>query len=126
VLVVICRRCDRGHRYCGHLCALQARRQSTRRASGRYQSGRMGARRHAARQCRYRERRTKQEVTHQGSAAVAIAPMLAADDNDYTAFLRRGLRPCCICGRLCGPRVRTERLALCRSRQRPRWREPPR
>ena len=65
--VVICRRCDRGQRYCSVTCSKRARRDSVRRASRRYQKSDLGARNHARRQQRYRVRRAR--VTHQGSAA---------------------------------------------------------
>lgn len=126
VLVVICRRCDRGHRYCGRLCALQARWASSRRACRRYQATQRGARQHAARQRRYRERRAARKVTHAGSAMALPSPTLPAhEDESPPTPSPGGMRPCCICGRPCGPRVRTDRLALCRSRIRPSWRGPP-
>ena len=62
--VVICSRCDRGHRYCKG-CAPAARRGSRRAAGARYQHSRRGRLAHAERQHRYRARR--QKVTHQGS-----------------------------------------------------------
>ncbi len=67
--VLICRRCDRGHIYCGPKCSQQARRESLRAAGRRYQRSRRGHLSHAERQRRYRRRAHK--VTHQGSAPTA-------------------------------------------------------
>jgi hypothetical protein len=64
--VAICRRCDRGHRYCSRACSQEARRASMRRASAVYQQTRRGKLNHAARMRRSRQRRV-QKVTHQGS-----------------------------------------------------------
>ena len=69
--VRICRRCDRGNRYCAGACARMQRCESLRRAGARYQRSYRGACRHAARQCAWRAR-CAQEVTHQGSVAVGI------------------------------------------------------
>jgi len=55
-LVRICRRCDRGNRYCTAGCAGLRRGESLRRAGRRYQRSRPGACRHAARQARWRAR----------------------------------------------------------------------
>lgn len=62
--VFICRRSDRGNRYC-HDCAAHARRDSVREAGQRYQLSRRGRFAHAARARRYRARR--QIVAHHGS-----------------------------------------------------------
>ena len=76
--VHICRACDRGNVYCAGACAPLCRSESLRRAGARYQCSRRGATRHAARQSALRARQT-QEVTHQGSPAVALAVQLPAD-----------------------------------------------
>ena len=89
--VRICRRCDRGHRYCTGACARIRRRESLHRAGARYQRSRRGAYPHAARQCAWRAR-CAQEVTHQGSIALDTAgtvvlvvtdetPSVACDDH---------------------------------------------
>src|SRR5688572_24143679 len=89
--VRICRRCDRGHRYCTVTCARIQRRESLHRAGARYQRSRRGAYRHAVRQCAWRER-CAQEVTHQGSVSLDTAgtvvlvvtdetPSVACDDH---------------------------------------------
>lgn len=66
VQVIICRRCDRGQRYC-HGCAKEARRISMREAGRRYQKTRQGRFAHAERARRHRAR--CKNVTHQGSPA---------------------------------------------------------
>ena len=76
-LVIICRTCDRGHRYCLDDCSQIRRRESQKRAEQKYQKGRQGKRKHAARQQRYRERCTikkaelEKKVTDQGSPSPA-------------------------------------------------------
>ena len=72
--VVLCSRCDRGNVYCGPACAASRRRESVRAAGRRYQRSRSGRFAHAARARRYRARR--QNVTHQGSAAVGADALL--------------------------------------------------
>lgn len=67
--VVICRRCDHGHRYCSDKCAATARADSLKRASRKYRTTRKGRFNNARRQQRFRDRRQQREqkVTHQGS-----------------------------------------------------------
>lgn len=65
VEVAICRRCDRGHRYCGPKCSKAARRASVRRAGDAYQKTERGRANHAARQQQYDEREAT-KLTHQG------------------------------------------------------------
>ena len=65
-LVVICRHCDRGQRYCSAGCAQVQRRHSVREAGRRYQRTLLGARNNAARQKRWR-RRIVTTVTHHSS-----------------------------------------------------------
>jgi hypothetical protein len=67
-LVVICRFCDRGQRYCSADCAQVQRRRSVREAGSRYQQTPLGARNNAARQRRYRLRIVT-TVTHHTSPA---------------------------------------------------------
>jgi len=69
--VRICRRCDRGNRYCAGECARTRRCESLRRAGARYQRSHRGACGHAARQRAWRSRRA-QKVTHQGSLASRV------------------------------------------------------
>jgi hypothetical protein len=66
--VVICRRCDRGQRYCSATCSRTGRRQSIREAGQRYQQSPLGARNNAVRQKRWRLQ-FPTTVTHHTSAA---------------------------------------------------------
>src|SRR5688500_1340782 len=55
--VRLCRRCDRGQRYCGGVCAGAQRQAAQRAASAAYQRTPRGADLHAARMQRSRDRR---------------------------------------------------------------------
>jgi hypothetical protein len=80
--VVICRRCDRGNRYCGEACARAARSESQRASNRRYQATPRGRNLHAERQARYARRKCsqaatrKQPVTEHSSARDASAVRL--------------------------------------------------
>lgn len=65
---VLCSSCDRGQRYCGELCAEEARRVSVQAAGAKYQRTARGRARHAERQRRYRarQRAAAASVTHRG------------------------------------------------------------
>ncbi len=78
--VIICSRCDRGHRYCTKACADTARSASLNRAGKKYQSTRDGRFNNAARQQRYRESK-RQIVTHQGSPFMATHDVLKTQFN---------------------------------------------
>ena len=80
--VLICRRCDRGQRYC-RTCAKEARRASVREAGRRYQQSRQGRFAHAARSRLHRERNKK--VTHQGSPVLANDVVLRQDSTNVAA-----------------------------------------
>ena len=69
----ICRRCDRGQRYCSPACQAEARRQQRRCANRRHQQSPEGRKDHRDRQRDYRKRRAQRSVTDQGSAS-ASAP----------------------------------------------------
>lgn len=112
VQVLVCRRCDRGQRYCGDGCACPARRESQRMAARRYQHGRAGRFAHARRARRYRQRRGQQKnVTHQGSQALGeratvaqdppATPGVAAGDGNAPAAWH-----CQWCARACAPVLR--------------------
>ena len=111
--VIICSRCDRGHRYCTNECAVDARADSLKRATRKYQLSRAGRFNNAARQQRHRERK-KQIVTHQGS------PPAAAHDVLKTLFTwpestqkpdQNGSNVCCHhCGAVCEPFLRQDFL----------------
>lgn len=75
--VFICRRCDRGNRYCTADCARAARRESLSAAGQRYQSSRRGRIAHAARARRYRAR--SKLVTHHSSLTPAANDVLQPD-----------------------------------------------
>jgi len=89
VQVVLCRRCDRGNRYCGRACSRQAREDGQRLSARRYQCSRRGRIAHAQRSRLWRERLASREardgaaddahnVTHQGShSGAAWAPLVA-------------------------------------------------
>ena len=68
-LVLICRGCDRGNRYCP-CCAPLARAENLRAASKRYQKTETGRLNHKVRQEQYRGR-LQEKVTHQGDSALA-------------------------------------------------------
>lgn len=115
--VLICRDCDRGHRYCAD-CAPDARRRSLHQAGRRYQASRRGRINHAERSRRYRARRCgtpQNKVTHHGSPPDRTNALLAADpawvvdqrlplDSRPSAH-RPGWR-CMGCGRCCSALVR--------------------
>jgi hypothetical protein len=81
--VRICRRCDRGNRYCAGACSRIRRRESLHRAGARYQRSHRGARRHAARQGAWRSRRAR-KVTHQGSSAAPTTGTVTLVATDET------------------------------------------
>ena len=169
-MVVICRRCDRGNRFCGESCSSPRRKATLRRANARYQKTPRGARKHAARQAKYRARKSeaRKKVTHQapadragigevsgarkeGEAHETSTPILNALSSPLSSVARTlvsaakgfvtssggdaglsrdtsnsDLRPCCMCARLCGPRVRSDTFAVSRpGDRRPRKRRPP-
>lgn len=64
------------------------------------------------------------EIPSRGETADLTSTMRQpATEGDLALRKERSLRPCCLCDRLCGPMVRTTRLAMCRPR--PRRRAPP-
>lgn len=72
---VVCRRCDRGQRYCAQGCAQEARRESVREAGRRFGRSAPGRAGNTRRQREWRQRqRVRREacVTHQGSAPWAV------------------------------------------------------
>ena len=105
--VVICRRCDRGHIYCGRQCSESARDESLRAAARRYQGSRAGRFKHAERQRRYRSR--QQKVTHQGSSASPRNDSMRSESG--TALARfESIARCQFCHRSCSPFVRLDFL----------------
>ena len=79
--VVVCRRCDRGQRYCGQACSAQGRRAAQRDSGSRYQHSLAGRSAHARRQGRYRQRlrQRQKKVTHQGSQEPCGGAVLASE-----------------------------------------------
>ena len=57
----LCRRCDRGQRYCGPACRARARIQQFRAANARHQRSEAGCEDHRERQQRYRQRKRAKE-----------------------------------------------------------------
>jgi hypothetical protein len=112
--VILCRACDRGHVYCRNGCAAAARRESLRRAGARYRGTRRGRRNNAERQRRFRAR--QQKVTHQGSAPVVMAAVLAVTDTPPQSpssagpGQRRGTLICHRCARPTSPFLRHDFL----------------
>lgn len=122
---LICRRCDRGQRYCGADCSGQARRESQRRASRRYQSTPRGRHANAARQ-RVHQRGKREKVTHQGSpntTTKALLPVRAEKVVDSSSVSDRSAVPalyCHVCHEQCNPLLRRDFLRS--SSRRPHWR----
>ena len=75
----LCRRCDRGNRYCGAECASRAHKDSVRKAGAAYQRTEAGRKNHAARQQAFLERR-EAKMTHQGSPSLVEAPSSPAPE----------------------------------------------
>ena len=105
--VLLCRRCDRGQRYCGSACAHAARRDSLRAAGRRYQSTRAGRFAHADRSRRYRQRCNN--VTHHSPPLVPDGSRLKGPPKegivalgDGTAGVVPSIEPWC---RRCGSSV---------------------
>jgi hypothetical protein len=110
--VFICRRCDRGQRYCTVQCARISRRENQREAGRRYQRTRRGRFAHAARSHRHRTR--LKIVTHQGSPVRPADDVLQAPPNDVAvapanvaAQTATSALHCRQCGGLLSPFVRT-------------------
>lgn len=107
--VIICRRCDRGQRYCTKGCSVKARRDSLKRAAKKYQSSRAGHFNNALRQQRYRARK-KQKVTHQCSIGISTHGVLKATVNRQQAITlppkHSSILICLHCKSVCGPFLR--------------------
>lgn len=107
--VFICRRCDRGNRYCDGECARAARRESQRAAGRRYQDSRRGRFAHAARARRHRAR--CKFVTHHRSLAPSPNDVLQPDLDAAVALANAAgsaaAPRCHCCGCALPPFVRT-------------------
>lgn len=114
--VVICRRCDRGQRYCSAHCSGHARRDSLRRSAKRYRTSVAGRHNNAERQRRYRQRRReedKKKVTHHGSTpACRTALLLNRPSVERRAVIqsrfprRQSTLRCHCCDQVCDPFLR--------------------
>ena len=111
--VIVCRRCDRGQRYCANGCSKKARHESLNRANQKYQLTRAGRFNNAARQASFRERQ-KQKVTDQGSTqSLRHASLKAMLDQAKSILKERsvGVDLCChYCGERCQPFLRLDYL----------------
>ena len=111
--VIVCSRCDRGHRYCRGGCAQIARADSLKRARKKYQSSRPGRFNNAARQQRFRQRE-KQIVTYQGSIKKRLRDLLAIQltrpEKTQMPWLPGALLQCHHCGEVCEPFLRHDFL----------------
>ena len=70
---VICRSCDRGHRYCSPECRVLALREQRRRANRRYQHSPEGRLDHRDRQREYRKRCAQRRVTDKSSSEITTS-----------------------------------------------------
>ncbi|MDA1373081.1 MAG: hypothetical protein O2971_20355 [Proteobacteria bacterium] len=111
--VIICSRCDRGHRYCVDGCAQAARAESCKRAGKKYQSSRPGRFNNAARQQRFRAR-SNQKVTQQGSIKKRLRDLLATQltrpEKTPMPWLSGTPLRCHHCGEVCDPFLRHDFL----------------
>tara|TARA_R110000850_G_C9975347_1_gene465474 strand:+ start:261 stop:692 length:432 start_codon:yes stop_codon:yes gene_type:complete len=111
--VIVCRRCDRGQRYCVNGCSKKARHESLNRANQKYQLTRAGRFNNAARQASFRERQ-KQKVTDQGSTQSLHHASLKAMLDQAKSILKErsvGVDLCCHhCGERCQPFLRLDYL----------------
>lgn len=114
--VIVCRRCDRGQRYCAKGCSQAARKESLQRAGKAYQATRIGRVNNAARQCRFRQRQKQKEekVTHQRSFKNLLCDLLQnKPEGPEKASLQPGLSTilyCHHCGAECGHFLRSHFL----------------
>lgn len=120
--VVVCRRCDRGQRYCSPACSTAARQRFQREAGARYQRSDAGRAKHAERSRQWRQRQQRVEpisgepapVTHQGSPETRSGLSSALPEAVAGSVLRehRRFTPICPkCASALGPRVRQGFLA---------------
>jgi hypothetical protein len=95
--VAICKRCDRGHLYCGRECRQQARRAQMRVAGKNHRMKTSALAHGALRQKRYRERRRGKIVTHHSVVGKAFS---VAELRVHSADKGSAMEPtcCCVCG----------------------------
>ena len=111
--VVICRRCDRGQRYCTTGCSKEARDLSCKRASKKYQATRAGRFNNAARQQHFRARQ-KQKVTHDSSIQIplhdVLPPRSSRPQNNEKPPQIKTVLACHSCGQACDGFFRSDFL----------------
>jgi len=111
--VIICSRCDRGHRYCTDGCSEKARRVSLARASKKYQESRVGRSKNAERQQRFRQQK-KHKVTHQSSQIITLSDVLNAQRKSRKRVIpplkHSTFMVCHHCGEVCDPFLRHDFL----------------
>jgi hypothetical protein len=101
----LCRRCDRGQRYCSEACRNCCRQEQRRRANRKHQQSPEGRLDHLDRQRAYRERLRR--VTDQSSESLKTTVILAGRQEPEGVLSIGGSKPvafpwpprCRICGR---------------------------
>lgn len=83
VVFFVCRGCDRGQKYSGDLCRLEARRQTRRRARQRHRKTLWGRADHSDAERERRARRT--EAARTGASAASDPPCLSEPVADPTS-----------------------------------------
>lgn len=91
VLFCICRRCDRGQRYCGAACRASALREQRRQANRRYQHTDAGRQDHRDRQRLYRKRCAQRRWALRG--VMVLAPGQHLEQEDRTSGPRTPIPP---------------------------------
>ena len=111
VPILICRRCDRGQRYCGAVCSTTVRRERQRESNRRHRKTFAARRLNAERQHHFRAR--KKLVTDQGSVLPVVDAVLTPDQavsviqtTNVHPFPLRSLPQCHFCGHCCSDFVR--------------------
>lgn len=84
----LCRRCDRGQRYCSLVCRAKARRRQRRAANRRHQQSPEGRLDHRDRQRAWR-RRLQTRVTDQGSVPVVCPASSGCEEKSVLAVRAR-------------------------------------
>ena len=118
--VIVCRRCDRGQRYCTNGCRQDARVLSQKRASKKYQASRLGQLNNASRQKRFGQRQ-KQKVTHHCSLKITshdVLPSKPSWPKKIQEYAQTCSLLCCHhCGAVCEPFLRSDFLHSSRFKQ---------
>jgi hypothetical protein len=130
----ICHRCYRGHKYCGHDCAREARRESWREASHCYRNTETG--RANGVECSARYRKRQREAAYEGEAACegeAAYESEAADEGVTQQSLPKSPEPskistsppigCCAACAAPGRRVDLRRIRTGHARRAGPWKK---